>query len=107
MSNPPWLFRFSILLSIAFLLVMVLGVVVTDQFSMALSSASGSVVFAIHRHAAETLGLLVVILAVWVTVGGGGRSGQSMAKRFAWCAVPGVIIEALLGRVSGPRTSAM
>ena len=102
--NNSWLFRFSILLSIAFLFVLTLGAVVTDQFSMTPASAAGSTAFAIHRHAAETVGLLVLALAIWVTFGG---SGQSMAKKLAWSAVAGVIVEGLLGAASVPLTPGM
>jgi len=102
--SSPWLFRFSILLSIGFLFVLTLGAVVTNQFASAASTASASTAFAIHRHAAETLGLLVLVLAIWVTFGGARGSGRSLAKRLAWSAVAGVIIEVLLGAASVPLT---
>ena len=102
--NNPWLFRFSILVTLAALFVILMGAVVTDQFASQPALAPSSPAFAIHRHAAETLGLLVLIVAIWATFGG---SKQPSAKKWSWIAVVFAVAEAVLGGASVPLSQTM
>ncbi|MEQ1946793.1 MAG: COX15/CtaA family protein [Bryobacteraceae bacterium] len=103
MTNS-WLFRFSLLVSVATLFVLMMGAVVTDNFASAPATAAGSAAFAIHRHAAESIGLLVLIVAIWATFGG---SKQPLAKKLSWAAVLGVVAEAILGGVGVPLPASL
>ncbi|MEQ1883449.1 MAG: COX15/CtaA family protein [Bryobacteraceae bacterium] len=103
MTNP-WLFRFSLFVCFATLLVLMMGAVVTDQFVSAPATAASSVAFAMHRHAAETVALLVLLVAGWANLGG---SKQPLAKKLSWLAVVAVVAESILGGAGVPLSASL
>jgi heme A synthase len=108
--NTPWSFRFSILVVIVLLIVLTTGAIVTEQTAGGAALASPMSTFGallIHRHSAETLGILVLVLAIWVLAVGRHDPTNTLTKKLCWTAAAGVIAEALLGGAGVPLLSGL
>lgn len=104
--NNPWLFRFSLVVAVVFLALLAAGAVLTDRFATGAAPTSSSLEFVAHRHAAEAVTVLVLILAIWVTGARGGLS-RSLATRLCWCAVAATILEVLSGTAGIPLSEGL
>lgn len=101
-----WMFGFAVLVSVAVLLNMVSGAVLTNTLALAgteASSMANASIFSLlgHRYVAEAAGTLVVILALWIVI----ARKRGRAAGLAGIALVLVLVEALLGRASAPLSA--
>jgi cytochrome c oxidase assembly protein subunit 15 len=101
-----WLHRYSVLVAICALLLVVAGALVTSQeaalsvpdwplsYGRLVPPLEGNIVYEFaHRASAAAVGLLTLVLAVWITC----KDPRAWMKRLGWIALGGVMAQALAG----------
>ena len=111
--NNPWLFRYALLVAAVILYVLMTGAAVTNQLALASPDAaslaaahvneSALALLSIHRVAAEAAGVLVLVLAAWITFG----RKRGRVTQLAWLAVVLATAVALTGSAGAPLSSAI
>jgi len=89
---------YAIAVALCLLVVIVTGAVVTNSLAVpAAAITTGLFSSSGHQHAAETVGLLTVILVVWVLV----TEKRAPVRQLAWLPLVAVVAEIGLGHAAG------
>src|SRR5258708_38939083 len=101
--KSSWIFSFAVVVSVAVLLNLVSGAVLTNTLALAgaeASSVASMPIFSLlgHRYVAEATGTLVLMLAIWIVI----ARKRGGVRRLAGIALVLGFVEALLGLASAP-----
>ncbi len=88
--ESPWLHRYTVLLAVCTLLLVITGGIATSYAMVSLIPFSVQVT---HRAVAASTGILTLGLLIWVYMAG----KRPWLKKLAWIAVAGVVAQAVLG----------